>query len=377
MKTMFRISVLVTLLTTAVAASNVIGPDAAGYTATDETSYSFVDIAATGVRTLALTDDGTTTTSIGFAFTLYGTSYSEVCISANGYLLFGGCTDAFLNQDLAGAATPGNRPMVAPFWSDLSFLWPTADAVYYETLGTAPTRQFVVQWNRAFPQNASQPVTVQAILYEADHTVRFQYHSVNAGAGHPASNGGQATVAVCDTDGAATGRCLQWSYNSAILQDETAILIDPNSDPPVPAMPGRMHGNGFIVQNGVRYQFNFDVREDATGHDLGTFRLNVENRGKPQRFTSHAVTSAVFSDDPNVRPQPRRGPPADTVVFNGVGDWNGAADHRFEVSARDEGEGRQHRESIRITITSPSGAVLVSAEGVLGGGNLQSTRMRH
>jgi hypothetical protein len=387
----------------ATSAMTSVGPDAAGYTATDETAYSFVNIAATGIRTLALTDDGTTAAGIGFPFDFYGGTYSDLCISANGYLLFGGCTDAFLNQDLSGAPTPGNRPMIAPLWTDLTFLRPTADAVYYETLGAAPARQFVVQWNRAFPQNAPQPITLQVILSEGSNEIRFQYQTLDAGAGSPGSNGGAATVGICDADGASTGRCLPWSYNAAVLRSEMAVLVDPNIAPPPEALPGDMRGDGFIVNAESRYAFTFHARERASGDERASFGLTIQdrnhaadgnrgdrqddenrkdhdeqdNRGNRDRFVSRTVTSVTFSDDPNIEPGRRRGPMADTVLFNGIGEWNSEPNYTYEVSARDEGEPGRHRESIRMTITSPSGAVVVQAQGDLAGGNIRSGRIRH
>lgn len=378
MNSRMRITVLLILAAVASLSATSVGPDAAGYTATDETAYSFVNIASTGIRTLALTDDGTTTANIGFPFGLYGATFTDLCISTNGYLLFGGCTDAFLNQDLSGTPPPGNRAMIAPLWTDLTFLWPSADAVYYETIGVAPERQFVVQWNRAFPQNAPQPVTLQVILSEGSNEIRFQYQTLDAGGGAPATNGGTATVGICDGAGAVSGRCLQWSYNAAVLRSEMAILVNPNAAPPTPPEPGRMHGAGFIRRNGVRYDFNFNVREDAEGDERARFGFTVDpGKGRHDRFQSRTVLSVTFSDDPNTEPGQKPRPMADTVLFNGIGEWNGEGNHTYEVSARDEGEPGRHRESIRITIISPANTIVAQLEGELTGGNIQSTRIRH
>jgi hypothetical protein len=203
----------------------VVGPDAFGYTATDETAYSFVDISHSGIRALAGTDDATAIAGIGFPFLFYGQSYTAACISSNGFLTFNGCSDAFANQDLSVTKTPGNLPLVAPYWSDLTFLRPNADAVYYQTLGAAPGRQFVVQWNSAFPQNAPQAVTLQVILYEGTNEIRFQYAKVDVGAGDPNSNGGAATVGICNAGGQASKQCVPWSYNAPVLRGSMAILM--------------------------------------------------------------------------------------------------------------------------------------------------------
>jgi hypothetical protein len=201
---------------------------------------------------------------------------------------------------------------------------------------------------------------------------------VDAGAGHPATNGGTSTVAVCDAGGAATGRCLQWSYNAAVLTGDKAILIRPTVSDPEP-VPGRMHGNGFLDRDGKRYRFDFRVAERASGDERGAFDLRVRSpgRGRDDRFRSQSVTSVTFSDDPAIRPGRAAHPQIDTVLFNGLGEWNGAAGYTFEVSARDEGEPGRHRESIRLSITSPTGTVVAHASGEIDGGNIQSLRIAH
>ncbi len=232
MRNASRVLIVLVLLTGPALVAAVVGPDAFGYSATDETSYSFVDISRSGIRTLAGTDDATTAAAIGFTFQFYGRSYTSVCVSSNGFLTFNGCHDAFANQDLSATGTPGDLPLVAPYWSDLTFLHANADAVYYETLGVSPNRQFVVQWNAAFPQNAAQPVTLQAILYEGSNEIRFQYEKLDVGAGSPSSNGGTATVGICNAGGRASGECLPWSFNAPVLHGSLAILVKPRASTP-------------------------------------------------------------------------------------------------------------------------------------------------
>lgn len=255
---------LVALLAVAGAAAvarTTVGPDAAGYVATDDTAFGFVDIAATGVRALAGVDDDTREVPLGFAFEFYGQTHTSACVSTNGFLTLGGCADAFANQDLTATATPGGLPVIAPFWTDLTFLRPNAGGVYYETLGVAPDRQFVVQWTSAFPQNAARPVTVQAVLSEGSGDIRFQYESVDAGAGDPASAGGTATVGICDGGGHLNGRCLQWSHAAPVLAARSAIVFGQGAGPVAPPVieglqvsPSRVWPpNNQMIDVAVRY----------------------------------------------------------------------------------------------------------------------------
>ncbi|MEK7404195.1 MAG: hypothetical protein AAB225_03730 [Acidobacteriota bacterium] len=210
-----------------------VGPDAFGYVANDATVYSFVDIASTGVGVLAGADDDKAIVNIGFAFQFYGQSYTSLCLSTNGLISFGGCNIAFANQDLTASSPPGNFPTVAPLWSDLSFAARGSGAIHYQTLGAAPNRQFVVQWTNAFPINAPEGVTFQAIFFESSSRILFQYKDVNAGAGSPVSLGGRATVAIRDASGQANGRRIQWSYNVPVLKDGMALEFLPLGIAPV------------------------------------------------------------------------------------------------------------------------------------------------
>src|SRR5262245_40625877 len=123
-----RLSALTALLTWATIGgwAATKGPDAAGYTGTDDTVYSFVDISGESgvVSLLAGADDRMATLTIPFAFRFYGQPYTLACVSSNGALYFvtsaavcDGFTD-FANADVTSTATPKNLPTVLPFWSD-------------------------------------------------------------------------------------------------------------------------------------------------------------------------------------------------------------------------------------------------------------------
>ena len=208
------------------------GPDAGGYTATDEIVYSFVDIsgASGAASVLSGTDDGAAALALPFAFQFYGTPYSFACVSTNGALYFmpsaGACsgfeTD-FANTDIAAAAVPLDKPAVLPFWTDLTFQVPGAGAIYYQTVGAAPNRRFVVQWENAFPQGAANPVTFQAILTETTNKAVFQYKTVALGGAEPAHNGAASTVGIRNTGAPGNNQGIEWSFNAPVLANNYAI----------------------------------------------------------------------------------------------------------------------------------------------------------
>jgi hypothetical protein len=217
----------------AVVQAAVKGPDAAGYTATDGTLYSFLDIsgAGGGASVMSGTDDGMAALTLPFAFTFYGQAYSTVCVSTNGALYFvpsaGACTGTidFANTDLTGTAAPNDWPAALPFWNDLTFDQPGAGGVYYQALGAAGSRRFVVQWQNAYPQGSTNPVTFQLVLTEGVNSILFQYKTVDLGTGDLASKGGRATIGIRNTGAPANGQVLQWSYGVGVVENGTAIAL--------------------------------------------------------------------------------------------------------------------------------------------------------
>jgi hypothetical protein len=223
------------------------GPDAGGYTGTDSTVYSFVDLAGAGgaASILAGTDDGTAVLTLPFAFRFYGVDYTQVCVSTNGALYFITSSSAcvgivdFANTDLTSTVPPGDLPAVFPFWSDLTFQVAGAGAVLYQTTGAPGARKFVVQWDRAYPQDSQNPVTFQAILSEGTNGVLFQYKEVGLDNGDAASKGGEATVGIRNIGAPANLRQIAWSFDAHVISNESALLFGPSSSvPPVITVTG-------------------------------------------------------------------------------------------------------------------------------------------
>lgn len=237
------------------------GPDPAGYTATDATVYSFVDISGGGAGVLADTDDGTAALTLPFPFTFYGAPRTLLCVSSNGAAYFvpdlatcSGIVD-FANTDLSVTNPPADVPTLLPFWSDLTFDQAGAGSVLYQTIGTAGSRQFVVQWQNAYPSGSSTPVTFQMILREGTGQVLFQYKSVDLGAGNPATRGAGATVGIRNAGALVSGEQIQWSVGVSVIANDTAVLFDR------PATTSRMFGAGFVrLDDDERLSFALDVR---------------------------------------------------------------------------------------------------------------------
>lgn len=238
------VAVALTFGTSAVVWATTKGPDASGYSGTDATTFSFVDISSGGTSVLAGADDSAALLALPFQFRFYGQPYGLVCVSSNGALYFVASANAcavvsesdFANTDLSGVVPTGDRPALLPFWSDLTFEVPGSGSVFYQVVGAPGSRRMIVQWNNAFPQGSPNPVTFQVILSESNNSALFQYKTVSLGAANPASNGGQATIGIRNTGAPANQQLVAWSFGAKVLANDSALLFtfnvagDVNSD---------------------------------------------------------------------------------------------------------------------------------------------------
>ena len=202
------------------------GPDPFGYTFVDSnepggTLYEWLD--ATDGTPLELSDDGEANVTLPFAFDFYGTSSTDIRVGNNGGVLFGVTTGdlSTANADLSNSST---NNLIAPFWDDIDS--DTGD-VYYKTIGSAPYRQFIVEWfDRPHFSNIGNG-TFELIFYETTNNIKYQYQDVVYG--NPSYDFGvSATVGIRQE----TPNYLQYSYNQPVIQDNLAICFQyPGSSP--------------------------------------------------------------------------------------------------------------------------------------------------
>ena len=199
------------------------GPDAFGYYFTDSTeaggpSYSWIDISGTGTP-LGLSDDSHAyPVPIGFTFNYYGVGYNNVAVESNGGIAF---VDWFLT--FGNSSLPyGAQPFIATLWDDLN---PGAGGeIYYETLGSAPNRTFVVQWDGVPHWSVGDAATFEVILYEGSNEIIIQYADTDLG--NPGYDWGQSATVGIQQDGT---NALQYSFNLPVITNPLAILFYPTT----------------------------------------------------------------------------------------------------------------------------------------------------
>lgn len=217
----------------------------------------------------------------------------------------------------------------------------------------------------------------------------------------PANGSLQLTVTV-DSDQLAAGS----GYTGSItIADATAgsspQVVNVSLTVEATALEGHMTGAGFVTVPGERVSFVLKVREREPQGERGFLAVRISywgqvhgddncrrnhhhhgiwNRYDDDRFVSRTVTSVTFSDDPGFIPgNPNRPlPTVDTVVFSGIGEWNGQPGYRYEVKATDRGEPGRGLDTFAITIWNPAQVIVASySEDVLDRGNIQSHRLRN
>lgn len=213
----------------------------------------FVDISASGLP-LNLVNGTTYDLSLPFAFTHFGLTFNvrsedRLCINNPGNLQFhrGACpTPDSLglppplmgnNQPLDHGASPDLYNVVAPYWDLLG----DDGQIYVETLGEAPNRQLVVQWDHkdsfGFPP-VGDGVTFEAIFDEALQSITYVYRDLAFGTDVTLDDGGSATVGMSDNS---RELYQQHSYNVASLHEGQAIAYSPTTAAQVATSGVRLH----------------------------------------------------------------------------------------------------------------------------------------
>lgn len=208
------------------------------YAMDDDATPGFVDIADTGTDIGFVPGDGDDNEFVavqaGFPLRLYGLESSDLCVSIDGFV---GFADAqcvtpspgvqpqpgySFNADIptplgfAGQSRINVPGYIAPYWTNVD---DGPGRVYVQTLGAAPDRRFVIQWDdlRHYMLSTST-VTFQAIFEESGDTIRFEYRGTAFG--NDADNGARGTVGL---QGDPRGLYAKYSFDQPALRPDSAI----------------------------------------------------------------------------------------------------------------------------------------------------------
>lgn len=204
-------------------------------------NYSFnltqepvIDITGTGtiLGTASNCDDCGEIVSIGFDFAFFGTTFTDVGISSNGYMNFGGGPlGDFSNDPIPAAATPNN--IICPAWDDYNTA--TAGDIFVQTEGDAPNRRFIVLWSNVSEFAANNSNTFQAILYEGTNRIEFRY-----GDQRPIV-AGDVTIGVENADGT-----IGFAYDSTTINSGDMLTVSPSTIAGACSCRADLNGDGVL-----------------------------------------------------------------------------------------------------------------------------------
>jgi hypothetical protein len=120
-------------------------------------------------------DASGTALPIGFTFTYNGTNYTEFGINPNGFIIMGNGPIVNTYCGAQGVTATNNHNMIAGYGTDMIPISLTSGEIRYETIGTSPNQQLVVQWVNVhhYPGGPTgDDYSFQIILNETSNTVQ-------------------------------------------------------------------------------------------------------------------------------------------------------------------------------------------------------------
>ncbi len=191
----------------------------------------FIDISQTGTPMSEINgeDDASAFVSLPFVFDFYGRSYTQIAVSSNGLLSFGGTNSRWGNESLdSNPFGLLGLPSILPFWDDLEA---SSDeganaSIYTQVLGEEGHRQFVIQWQEIeayYFGDETGEITFQVILTEGTNGLQFNYLDVefegNTDVVH--GQGASATIGIWNS----SNEFQQYSYNEAKLRNGLSLIV--------------------------------------------------------------------------------------------------------------------------------------------------------
>lgn len=242
------------------------GPDTFGYTFVDSTEpggpgFNWVDLSVTGTEaTGALGDNVAQLVALPFPFNFYGTVYTAVRISSNGYLDFDHVTPDYDTHNEVIPAPIGVNNVASVLWDDFDTS-PAASpggSVRYRNMADG---RFVVSWINVRPSCgppppggcAGPPQTFQVVLRD-NHTLKYQYLTVS---GTPRSS---STIGVENANGS-DGVQVSFNESPAYVANNLAITFRPPS--PIPATDVAYDESEVISERPFVPAFNDDFERYA------------------------------------------------------------------------------------------------------------------
>ncbi|WP_436499822.1 S8 family serine peptidase [Actinokineospora sp. HUAS TT18] len=211
-------------------------------------------------------DDAATVVPLPFEFWFYGRTYSQAHVGTNGHVNFlAPAPTALSNTPIPSSNVP--NAAIYPFWDDLRL--DATSRVMSKTLGTAPNRQFVIEWRDTIIFGTTARVDFEAVLFE-NGEIAFRYRNLDQA--NPRETGSSVSVGIENQTGAVG---FQYSLNQSALTDNQAIHFKPPANGVVSgAATDSNDGLGVAGATIRALKGGVEVDKTTTGAD-GTYRLRL------------------------------------------------------------------------------------------------------
>jgi hypothetical protein len=268
------------------------GSDSFGYMWTDtegttNIDYEWIDIKDASRLMGPGIDNNVQGVALPFDFAFYGHKQDSLYVSSNGWVSFKYTSSSWPTNDSIPSGS-GPDSMIAVFWDDLASTVGNGGGVYCKTVGSAPNRKFIVQWDILNGAIMPNKIDFELILFEHSNLIKLQYNNIDAAY----SGGGNATIGIkADTS---TG--IQYSYNqNGAVSSSSAILFHNKSvgDTALASIsPASVQAGDFPTLN--YYIYNID-----TSGSTGLGKLDRFAIGNPFTSTSTPTVTGIMINNHN------------------------------------------------------------------------------
>jgi hypothetical protein len=256
-------------------------------------------------------DDSVTFVSLPFTFNIFRDIYAageRISISTNGWISLDGATDrAYQNSALPAATVPqtiggtGAVPasLIAPYWDDL--ILNGSGSVNMRVAGSAPNRQFIVEWSNLSiiddqGNDQHSNITFEAILFEGSNDVQFVYGDMTG----PLSDGSSATVGMQDLK---RTTAVLTSFNQATVKSRSVVTYSYRNGNYVTAVnavtpPSKpvVTDEGAVTANRTQLAASWSSADPALGVTSYQFAIGTTPGGSDIRaYTGTTQNSVIVS----------------------------------------------------------------------------------
>ncbi|WP_141503505.1 S-layer homology domain-containing protein [Paenibacillus luteus] len=197
-------------------------------------------------------DDGVSEAlSIGFDFSFYGESHSEIFANTNGLLTFNNPTSSCCNSNDALPLTMENSSVdhfITAFYDDL--IMGQGTKVLYKTIGESPNRKFVIQYTNMmeYGNDNNTPIgTAQVILHEGTNEIQVQYpYLIALGTSSDVAFGSDALIGIQGL----SGNFVVYSQAKKSLHEKLAIRFTPDGQGSYTLTAGANYDPILLIPNG-------------------------------------------------------------------------------------------------------------------------------